>query len=76
MSSISQLFIRRDITGAITLIIEKVTNNFVIGGKPKYITKFVKRMKGSFELGNITTNRTFFFDGCEIMQDLLGNITL
>ena len=73
---LSQLFIRRDGHGRISLIVAKVTDDFLIGGRTEIICKFIDRMKRRFDVGKVVIDDKFHFDGCEIQQENEGNIRM
>lgn len=73
---LSQLFVQRDATGKVILLVAKVTDDFLIGGNVKDIRNFIEKMKRRFAVGKAVVDKPFFFDGCEIHQDTAGNITM
>lgn len=76
MLGISLLFIQREPACCISLIITKVTNEFLIGGPPKYIDEYIRCNKKQFNLGKIVTKSNFYFNGFEIFQSTSRDITL
>ena len=73
---LSQLYVRRNEQGRIAIVVAKVTDDFIIGGKVQSICDFVSEMKKRFEVGKVVIDARFFFNGCEIEQDEEGNVTL
>lgn len=73
---LSQLFAQRDSNGRITLLVAKVTDDFLIGGLTPDIIQFINKMKEKFEVGKAVIDESFFFDGCEITQDAAGSIRM
>ena len=73
---ISQLFIRRDTSGNVQLLIAKVTDDFLLGGTHASMKHFTELLKQRFDVGKVIIDDKIHFDGCEIAQDDVGNITL
>lgn len=73
---ISQLFVKRDETGRIILLIAKVTDDFLLGGSVEEMKVFLDPLKQRFIVGKIVVDQKIHFDGCEIIQDVVGNIKM
>lgn len=73
---LSQLFAQRDDNGKITLLVAKVTDDFLICGLTTDISRFIDKMKEKFDVGKAVIDNSFLFDGCEISQDEPGNIRM
>ena len=65
---LSQIFVERNTTGKVILIVAKVTDDFLIGGLVPAIKSFIYRMKLRFQIGKEVVDQKFLFDGCEIEQ--------
>lgn len=73
---LSQLFIRRNKRDEITLMVAKVTDDFLVAGKLEYIHEFMDRLQQRFTVGKVVVDERFHFNGCEIEQDQSGNIRM
>jgi len=76
ISSLSQLFVKRDKNGQIITIVVKVIDDFLIGGSLQVIQEFVECMKKRFELGTVVVDSPINFNGAEIVQAVTGTIEL
>ena len=76
VKGLCQLYIRRNVSGSIVLIIVKVTDDFIIGGPEHCILQFLGSLPARFQVGNFFVDRPFVFNGSEISQDNMGSITL
>lgn len=66
---ISQLFLKRDATGRVVLLVPNVTEDFLLAGKPEKIGQFMSVLRKRFRVGKVIIDDRFFFDGCEVLQD-------
>lgn len=73
---ISQLYLQRDDTGKIILLVAKVTDDFLIAGSVQHMKEFTDELKKRFVVGKVVINEPFIFNGCHISQDPLGDITM
>lgn len=73
---IPQLFVKRDKDGYISLIIAKVTDDFLLGGAIEQMQLFIESLKNRFIVGKTVVDGKIHFDGCEIKQDQEGSITM
>lgn len=72
----SQLFIFRNKEKHIKLIIGKVTDDFLCSGGERDIHIFMTALAEKHTVGEIVVNQNLNFPGCEISQDMTGNIRL
>ena len=70
------MYVRRDKKGAITLLVAKVTDDFIYAGTVERTTKFIEDMGKRFSIGKAMIDEKFFFNGCEIEQDDWGSIKM
>ena len=73
---LSQLFIRRIKQDKIVLMIDKVTDDFLVSGKLDYIHEFMDRLQQRFTVGKVVIDERFHFNGCEIQQSRNVNIRM
>lgn len=73
---LSQLFIKRSLAGKVVLLVVKVTDDFLMGRHKVKIETFIERMRRPFDVGRSLIDKSFYYDGCEIHQDVYGNITM
>lgn len=73
---ISQLYTVKDRHGTLSLIVAKVTDDFLIAGAIDDINNFANELGNRFEIGKFVLDRPFFFNGCELSQTPSGTITL
>lgn len=76
LRGLNQLYVKRDSVGRITLIVAKVTDDFICGGAVKTTTAFIQELQKRFEVGKIIIDGKFLFNGCEIEQDTEGSILM
>ncbi len=73
---ISQIYIVKDHQGTLSLIVAKVTDDFLIAGEIESINHFAKELGNRFEIGKYVVDKPFTFNGCDLSQTSLGTITL
>lgn len=73
---IPQLFVKRDQNDHISLIVAKVTDDFLLGGTIRQMQMFIDDLQKRFIVGKVAIDGKIHFDGCEIQQDMQGNITM
>lgn len=73
--AVSQLFVKRNETNKIILLIAKVTDDFLASGTIEDIKQFMNKLCASFEVGKIRSGQDFHFNGCEVTFDSHGSVT-
>lgn len=73
---LSQLFFKRNSRGEISLIIAKVTDDFLLETTCEETQAFTELMQKRFKVGKVIINEKLHFNGCEIEQDEPGSITM
>ena len=73
---ISQLFVKHNEHGDIQLIVAKVTDEFLLGGSLCEMCHFTEKLQKRFMVGKVIIDDKLHFDGCEIVQDKIGNVTM
>ena len=76
IKGLNQIYVLRDSVGKISLIVAKVTDDFICGGAIAVIQSFLEDLKKRFEVGKVIIDSKFHFNGCEIEQDASGSITM
>lgn len=71
---LSQMFIKRNSSRLIILIVAKVTDDFLLGGSALDMNDFVAMLRKRFIVGKVVVDSKFHFDGCEIEQDEFRNV--
>lgn len=62
---VPQLFLSKE-GSTIELILEKVTEDFLMSGKLKYIKKFIEKLEGAFGIPKVYFRGKFNFNCCTI----------
>lgn len=73
---VSQLFVKRDTSGNITMILAKVTDDLLIAGEPAEIRRFIEHIGERFPISKAIIDSGIKFNGCDITQGLDGTISL
>lgn len=71
-----QLFTKRTPDGRICLLVAKVTDDFLLGGSVQEMQNFVELLGKRFIVGKALIDQKIHFDGCELEQDICGNIKM
>ena len=69
-----QVFVKRDCTGRVTLLIAKVTDDFLLGRSITEMEAFLRSLEKRSVVGKTVADQKLHFDGCEIEKDHPGNI--
>lgn len=59
------MFVRRDETGLVTLLVAKVTNEFLQGGFVAEMNAFLDQLKDRFVAGKLVIDQILHLDGCD-----------
>lgn len=73
---ISQLFLKRNASGKIILLVAKVTDDFLIAGSLEQMKQFTDELQQRFVVGKVVINEPFIFNGCHISQNPFGDIAM
>ena len=73
---LSQLFVKRDESGRVSLLIDKVTDDFLLADSPDGMKLFTAILEKRFDVGKVIIDDKIHFDGCKIEQSTEGNITM
>lgn len=76
MFILSQLFFKQNLQGQISLIIAKVTNDFLFDGSCRTMRASTDLLKKQLGVGKVLIDEKLQFDGCEIEQNKNGFITM
>ena len=71
-----QLFVKRNQSGRIELLVAKVTDDFLLGGLVHEIKNFNLLLQARFVVGKVILDDKIYFDGCDIEQAADGSINL
>lgn len=74
--ALSQIFVKRSNSGLITLIVEKVIDDFLIAGNLPDIEWFIAEAEKKFEIGCTVVDEDIKYNGAEITQNSHGTIHL
>lgn len=75
-SGIHQLFVRRNTSGIIDLLVAKTSDDFLVSGNKTTVENFFSRLKSRFEVGKAIIASVMKFNGCEIVIEKDGGIVL
>ena len=73
---LSQIFIKRNDTNCIMLLVVKVIDDFLVSGCLQHVKDFVASATAQFEIGTVVIDETIKFNGTEISQTSDGTILL
>lgn len=73
---VSQLFVKRNASGSIILLVVKLSDDFLIAGKEAAIDKFLRKLQRRFVVGKIVSGNHFMFGGCDIYVHSSGAISM
>lgn len=73
---VSELFIRRDSQGNISFMLAKITDDVLFTESSEHLRQFIERMKLRLDVSKAITCGPLKFNGCNIVQDKDGNITM
>lgn len=76
VTGISQLFLRRRQDGSIAMIMAKVTDDLLFAGTIYDMKDFSRRIGQRFKVSKTIIDQPINFNGCRIVQDTEGNITM
>ena len=71
---ISQLYTKKDTTDRISLLVAKVTDDFLVAGQVEAIKQFMAKLQDRFIVGKVIVDNIFHFNGCEVEQHTDGSI--
>ena len=73
---LSQQFYKRNSRGEISLLVAKVTDDFLLGGSCEEMRALTDLLQKRFDVGKVLIDEKLLFNGCEIGQDENGSITM
>lgn len=73
---VSQLFVERDRSGTITMLVSKVTDDILMGGSTQHMEVFAARIKKRFEISKVIVDGIIHFNGCILTQGSAGGIEM
>lgn len=76
VNGISQLYLKRDQSTNITLLLAKLTDDLLIAGSEQDMHNFATSIQKRFKIGKVVINANILFNGCEISQNEFGNVEL
>ena len=76
VDGLPQLFVKRDATGKIVLLIAKVVDDLLIGGKKREIESFRDKIMSRFKVGRFNNSEQIIFNRLHISRMGSGDIKL
>lgn len=73
---ISQLYLKREASGSIVLVVAKVTDDLLIAGSVDGIRALITQLKNRFTISKSIINDKMTFNGCTIEQSANGDIRM
>eukprot|EP00177_Eucheuma_denticulatum_P007832 GFKZ01014258.1.p1 GENE.GFKZ01014258.1~~GFKZ01014258.1.p1 ORF type:complete len:1202 (-),score=97.36 GFKZ01014258.1:1881-5486(-) len=73
---LSQLFIRRDKTGGIILLVAKLSDDFLMAGSQSALHEFSDSIHRRFEVGKLVKGPAYQFGGCDIKYHTNGDVSM
>lgn len=76
INGVSQLFLKRNNNGDISLLIAKITDDLLMAGRPSEMESFVEMLSKTFKTSKVIIGDEILFNGSRIIQDREGNVTM
>lgn len=72
----SQMYIKRDADNRIVLVAVIVTNDILLAGNIELLNQFAEEISTRYKVRKIIIDDMINFNGCQISQDSVGNVSM